>query len=949
MLKKLSLFILIFLIISCNPDERTGTDSVGGTLDTWVFRCVLDQKPRMLVANVHKNLILAYDTPKAKLYKAWKGIVNLEGAVYDGAHGPQPTAVGDAYYIDNTDDTVFELSSDGNAVPYTIDYNGHRIENSTLTLMYSLILDSDVISVEETVGYELGNNDQLSLKRSFSVDGLPESHELKWKNFAVLVDKSQLNSSSETEIVKEEEIRFDGKLFTTYFYKLGLTADASTEISYPLLETVYLDPNIADGFEEDENALPPGAVMIGKNDCKTCHNVSKQTVGPSYMAIAKKYEHNDENAVMLMDKITKGGSGIWGEQVMTPHPEIPKEDLRQMVDYIFSTAEFEGESSSSDVDVERLAAADVDDAAFIGGALTRIYKIKPDVQMMPDDLDDREPIQAGILANFDNISGGDFKGLDDNFALVSTGYLQIDKAGEYGLRLWSDDGSKLYLHDKLYVDNDGTHGTEMKQSRLFLEEGYHPFRIEYFQGEGGKFLSFNMRAPDGDSWMVVPQHLITHDRNDQEYVAQMNLPMSVISKIPGDQVPVNSVHPAFDLTQARPDDFQKKIGGLDFLEDGRMVVSVWDTDGGVYIIENHDSPNPEDITYKQIAFGLAEPLGLQIVGDRMFVMQKQEMTELIDNDGDEIIDEYRTLCDDWGVTANFHEFGFGLEEKDGYLYANLATGILPGGAGMPNQHPDRGSCIKVSIEDGSMEKIANGLRTPNGVGRGYNDGIFVSDNQGDWLPSSKIVHVEEGDWFGSRAVDFEGTASYTEKKPVVWLPQDEIGNSPSTPLYLNVGPYQNQMIHGEVTHGGVKRVFVEEVEGQLQGAVFRFIQGLEAGVNRLRWASEDVLYAGGIGNPGNWQHSGRLWYGLQRLAYNGNSAFEILAVRAHSDGVELEFTETLREGEGWNPGDYSIKQWYYLPTEEYGGPKLGEETLDILSVNVSEDRKKVFLELAHIP
>jgi hypothetical protein len=44
-------------------------------------------------------------------------------------------------------------------------------------------------------------------------------------------------------------------------------------------------------------------------------------------------------------------------------------------------------------------------------------------------------------------------------------------------------------------------------------------------------------------------------------------------------------------------------------------------------------------------------------------MQKQEMTQLIDHDGDEIIDEYRVLTNDWKVSANFHEFGFGLAEK----------------------------------------------------------------------------------------------------------------------------------------------------------------------------------------------------------------------------------------------------------------------------------------------
>ena len=198
-------------------------------------------------------------------------------------------------------------------------------------------------------------------------------------------------------------------------------------------------------------------------------------------------------------------------------------------------------------------------------------------------------------------------------------------------------------------------------------------------------------------------------------------------------------------------------------------------------------------------------------------------------------------------------------------------------------------------------------------------------------------------WYGSRSVDFEGTAGLTETLPVVWLPQDEIGNSPSTPLALNDGPYKGQMIHGEVTHGGVKRVFVEKIKGKYQGVVFRFIQGIEGGVNRMVWGPDGALYVGCIGNPGNWAQEGKLWYGLQRLKYNGKSVFEMLAVRAKSNGLEIEFTEPLSDISGNEPDDYIIHRWWYLPTKEYGGPKRDLTYFTAKSVTVSEDRKKVAL------
>ena len=65
---------------------------------------------------------------------------------------------------------------------------------------------------------------------------------------------------------------------------------------------------------------------------------------------------------------------------------------------------------------------------------------------------------------------------------------------------------------------------------------------------------------------------------------------------------------------------------------------------------------------------------LTIVDGEIYVMQKQELTQLIDEDGDDIIDEYEAVCNQWGVTADFHEFGFGLVYKDGYFYATLVHG-----------------------------------------------------------------------------------------------------------------------------------------------------------------------------------------------------------------------------------------------------------------------------------
>ena len=109
---------------------------------------------------------------------------------------------------------------------------------------------------------------------------------------------------------------------------------------------------------------------------------------------------------------------------------------------------------------------------------------------------------AGIQPHFANLSGSDFVELSDWFAINAEGYIHIEDEGVYDFRLWSDDGSKLYLHGKNVIDHDGMHATSMKETRVALDKGYHPFTIEYFQGAGGKFLSLNYKKANDD---LVPE------------------------------------------------------------------------------------------------------------------------------------------------------------------------------------------------------------------------------------------------------------------------------------------------------------------------------------------------------------------------------------------------------------------------------------------------------------
>ncbi len=957
-LKYSFLVICSLFLFSCGEDLSSNeTSGVVRPHTPFVFRSVLDKNPRMITFALTDEVWAAYSTNTCGLYKAWQGNVNFEGTVWTDTHGPQPTTIGNAYMVNEVTDIWNLTDANGKDMDATIDYKGHRFVGDGAEMMYEINAPGLAKPITVTERPEATNTDsyQPVFQREFTTGNVPEGYtvHMTFNTNSIIMEgnidtdgKLKVNNKKEVKVGKINALELNGTL--------ALNSNASTKLHTTFLANPLIINPLNLGLEEQEaedgEVLHPGARLIAKSDCKTCHNKKVKTIGPAYLSIAKKYKTTEDNIKMLAAKVKSGGTGIWGNQIMNAHPDIPDTDLEEMVKYILSLdaadearADVAPDVAKGDVSFDPIEGLKSED--LIPGCVTAVYSWNNLGSSIPKISTSKQPKMAGVMANFDNVGGSDFVKLENDFVLVANGYLDIPKSQKYAFRTWSDDGSVLYINDKKFVDNDGMHGVEYKENMAFFEKGVYKFRLEYMQGGGGRFLSLNWKPEDAEAWVVVPRGAIGHKKEQQSIIKDRTLPMANLIKIPGDKSALEGVHPSFTLSQARPDDFEPKVGGMDFTSDGKLLVSTWDPNGSVYAIDNHATGDPSKMSYKLIAHGLAEPLGLKVVNDRIFVMQKQEITELIDTDNDGMTDVYKTLCKDWNVSANFHEFGFGLEEKDGYLYATLATAIEPGGASA-EQVADRGSVLKVNIETGEREFIATGLRTPNGVGLGYGGSIYVADNQGDWLPASKIVEVTEGAFFGSRSVDFDGTADLEEKPPVVWLPQDEIGNSPSTPLSLNVGPYQNQMIHGEVTNGGVKRVFVEEVEGVKQGALFRFTQGMEAGVNRIRWAPDGSLYIGGIGAPGNWQaNQGLNWFGLQRLEYNGNATFEMLAVRVKSNGMEIEFTEPLQEGDGWQLDAYQVSQWYYKPTKDYGGPKLDERDLTVLSSSVSTDRKKVFLEI----
>lgn len=80
----------------------------------------------------------------------------------------------------------------------------------------------------------------------------------------------------------------------------------------------------------------PATNLLTQSTCLSCHHSKEKSLGPSYAAVALRYEKVKDADKLLAQKILNGGAGAWGEIPMPAHPQFNEEQLSQMVDAILS-------------------------------------------------------------------------------------------------------------------------------------------------------------------------------------------------------------------------------------------------------------------------------------------------------------------------------------------------------------------------------------------------------------------------------------------------------------------------------------------------------------------------------------------------------------------------------------------------------------------------------------
>lgn len=444
------------------------------------------------------------------------------------------------------------------------------------------------------------------------------------------------------------------------------------------------------------------------------------------------------------------------------------------------------------------------------------------------------------------------------------------------------------------------------------------------------------------------------------------------------------------ITVPVPEGILLEAGGVATLPDGRIAVCT--RRGDVWMIENPASENNSSAQFTLFASGLHEPLGLAYREEALYAAQRGELTKLMDTNGDGKADLYETVYA-WPISGHYHEYSFGPKiAPDGsfFVSGNVAFGDEEWWRG-ESRRPWRGWIMKIH-PDGTLEPWATGMRSPCGLGM-IDGELFYDDNQGDWMGSGAIWHVQKGTFAGHPAglrwtglpnspvkltteqflsqiderkvkkngqyikpenivdemdPDFLFTAreKFPELRlPAVWLPHGVLGISNSEIIRDETagkfGPFAGQIFVGDQGQSKIMRVVMEEVKGELQGVAFDFRAGFQSGVLRMNFDHQGRMFVGET-NRG-WGSSGTTTSGLQFLMWTEKIPMEMQTVKAMPDGFEITFTHPVDKAGAENLDSYFGRSYIYKYHPVYGSPTVNEQKLNILGVKVSDDGLKVRL------
>ena len=391
---------------------------------------------------------------------------------------------------------------------------------------------------------------------------------------------------------------------------------------------------------------------------------------------------------------------------------------------------------------------------------------------------------------------------------------------------------------------------------------------------------------------------------------------------------------------SNPWNAQMRFSGIDFLGRDSAAICTWD--GDVWTVTGLAATDGK-LSWRRIASGLYQPLGLKVVGGAIHVSCRDRILVLRDLDGDGCTDRYDTFNSDHQVTEHFHEFAMGLEtDADGNLYyAKSARHALPAVV------PHHGTLLKVSRNGSSTEIVATGFRAANGVCVEGDGTFFVTDQEGHWNPKNRINHVHRGGFYGNMFGyhDVTDSSDAAMEPPLAWI-TNAFDRSPAELRRVPANtwqPLEGRLLELSYGEGRIHLVLPEQVQSTqqdgrplLQGGLVQLpMPDLPTGIMRGRFHPADgQLYTCGLfAWAGNRTEPGG-FFRIRRTAAPVRLPIEMSAT---AGGLRLTFSDPLDRERTTDPQHWTYTSWGLKRTERYGSDHTDERCHCVDSVEVSSD------------
>jgi hypothetical protein len=390
-----------------------------------------------------------------------------------------------------------------------------------------------------------------------------------------------------------------------------------------------------------------------------------------------------------------------------------------------------------------------------------------------------------------------------------------------------------------------------------------------------------------------------------------------------------------------------RLGGFDFFKNGsQAAVCTWQ--GDVWLVDGLGGEF-DRFTWRRIASGMFQPLGLKIVDETIYVTCRDQITILRDLNGDGETDFYQSFNNDAQVTEHFHEFAMDLQtDKDGNFYYTKA-----GRHAKDALVPQHGTLLKVSQDGSKTQIIASGFRAPNGVCVNGDGTFIISDQEGHWTPENRINWVKPGGFYGYMMGYHEGRQPGDFEPPVLWI-HKTFDRSPAEQLWVTSdkwGPLQGALLSLSYGTGRIFEVMHDRVGDVVQGGIVALpVPEMPTGIMRGRFHPVDgQLYVAGLfGWAGNKTKPG----GFYRIRYTGKPLHVPVALRATRRGISIQFSDGLDPSSAADP-NFSVSRWTYRRTAKYGSQDykisqkdlIGRDRVEVTEVKLSEDGKSLLLEI----